>query len=547
MCIQVILETVVNHIMSSPFRLLFIVFCRAYSRKCYEILRFCHQRRIIDLTSPKLILTSPQLVLRNYNHPLLMDAIRKGDYELIRLVLEPMPRGSSCTPQDILTRVYEYEFGNTGKRRESILSFACSKYFEGNGNDSILCSLLSPRVVGSHITNITLAGVALRRLPIVLFHENLKSLDVRENNLDSLPSNDKTGNQRKLNWNCQLLQVLNISHNLFTELYVDLFNLPHLKRLLAAANKIQHVPMAVWTAPALQHLDLDDNLIVSLPCPAIIPKQGSMRFSSFFPTSPTSLQPEDIVVLSSARQMYVNLEAHSSEELNKSQSGFCLKTLYLNGNQLTEIPSGLPCLAPLLHTLKVARNRIMDLGYTSDYPALLQTLDAMNNSITRGIRPSLHPPEFHCVQSHLVSTSRHCSHFNHYKMSNLKFLYLTGNRLEDLQIELTRTEADINNQSVRFEDITFKSEMLFPRLQGLRLNKNYLSRVPENIHKLEKLCELQIEDNPNIRRLPLNLYHLSGLFTFKFDGIGDPLIHELKRINTSTADVLYYMRALETE
>ena len=140
-----------------------------------------------------------------------------------------------------------------------------------------------------------------------------------------------------------------------------------------------------------------------------------------------------------------------------------------------------------------------------------------------------------------------CSHFNHYKMSNLKFLYLSGNRLEDLQIELTRTEADINNQSVRFEDITFKSEMLFPRLQGLRLNKNYLSRVPENIHKLEKLCELQIEDNRNIRRLPLNLYHLSGLFTFKFDGIGDPLIHELKRMNTSTADVLYYMRALETE
>ena len=211
-----------------------------------------------------------------------------------------------------------------------------------------------------------------------------------------------------LNWNCPTLQVLNISQNLFTALHVDLFNLPHLNRLLAAGNKIQEVSKDMWTAPALQHLDLDDNLIASLPCPATVPRQGTVRLSAFFATSP-SLHLEDTVVLPSTRQAYVNFEAQSSEELHKTHSGFCLKTLYLNGNQLTEIPRGLPCLAPLLDTLKVARNRITDLGYTSDYPALFQTLDAMNNSIARGIQPSLHLPEFHCVQSHLVNTSFQCS------------------------------------------------------------------------------------------------------------------------------------------
>ena len=521
---------------------------RAYSRKHYMILRFFHQHRIIDLTSPKLTLTSPQLVLRNYHHPLLMDAVRKGDYKLLRLVLEPMPSGSFCSPQDILTRVYEYEFGNTGKRKESILSYACSKYFEENGNDSTLGSLLSPEVLGSHITNVTLVGVGLRRLPIVLFHKTLKSLDVRENNIDFLPSG--TADQSRLNWNCPVLHVLNISHNLFTTLHPDLFRLPCLSKLIAAGNKIQDVPRDIWTAPALQHIDLDDNLISALPCPANIPRQGSLIFSPFFspPTSPTLVANQEGVSLSSMRQAFVNYEAHSSEELHKSQSGFCLMTIYLSGNQLTEIPKGLPCLAPFLHTLKVARNKITDLGYTSDYPAFLQTLDASNNSISSGIKPTLQPLQFPCLQSSLlVNTPSLCSHFNNYKMRNLKFLYLSGNRLKYLQIEIMKSDLEISNQSFCIDDTSFQSEMLFPRLQGLRLSNNCLTRFPENIHKLERLCELAIDENPNIQRLPLNLYHLSGLFTFKFHGIGDPIIHELKMFKSSTADLLYYLRALETE
>ena len=132
-------------------------------------------------------------------------------------------------------------------------------------------------------------------------------------------------------------------------------------------------------------------------------------------------------------------------------------------------------------------------------------------------------------------------------MSNLKFLYLSGNRLKDLQIEVIKLDLEISNRSIGIEDASFQSEMLFPRLQGLRLSSNCLTRFPENIHKLERLCELAIDENPNIQRLPLNLYHLSGLFTFKFHGIGDPIIHELKNFKSSTADLLYYLRALETE
>ena len=469
-----------------------------------------------------------------------MDALRRNDYALFQIIMDSQGENSAS---DIITKVYEYDFGNTGKWRESPLSFACRMHSEGNRQ--ILESFLSPQVVGTQLTHITLAEIGLRHLPADLFHENLKSLDARGNNLSDLPR--AIPELESLNWNCPQLKVFNISNNLFESIHPDLFQLPSLTKLIAAGNKIKTLSKGMWSAPSLQHLDLSSNRISSLPCPATMPRARNLGFRysmvSLACTSFASLYSSDSGFLPSVRQSYINLDVQSPEELHKSQSGFGLITLDLTANQLTGVPIGLSCLAPFLNTLKLGKNQITDLGNVQCYPPLLQTFDANQNAITCGIKASDNLAPAQCFQSQFTNVSSTCHHCNHQKLSHLKFLYLSNNQLEDLPIDFESVVSDYSVEPVNRHSPEVK--LLFPRLQGLRMSKNHLKEVPANIHKLDRLCELAFDGNPDIRRLPLNIHRLTNLFTFKYQGIGDPIVHELAKFK-NTADMLYYLRARET-
>ncbi len=503
-----------------------------------------------------------------------MDAIRREDYELIQAILKPFKAGSNPA-QELLTQVYEYNFGNLGKWRESPLSFGCRMYLEGN--PQILKSLLSPQVAGTRICFITLAELGLRHLPFELFHENLKTLDVRGNNLSELPcaplefattGNSLTGSlgysamrsrmssyssdspdRDSLNWNCPELKVINLSSNLFNSLPRDLFHLPSLNKLFASGNNIQSVDMDMWLAPQLEHLDLSNNQISSLPVPATISRPKSSLFLNLVPSpSLQSFRSSHPSFLHSSRQAQMNFDVQSSEELNRSQSGFALMLLDLANNKLWEVPAGLPCLAPMLMTLKLAKNRITDLGCISLYPPLIQNLDVSSNSVAFGIRAQDSRNATlasNCCQSQLTGASPVCYHYNHQRLSHLKFLYLSRNKLEELQLEY-KAYPELEHSSCATTSPpapTFKQ--LFPRLQGLRISNCLLREVPANIHKQNRLCELSIDGNERILQLPLKIHRLTSLFTFKYNGIGDPIVRELESFK-STADILYYLRARET-
>lgn len=222
--------------------------------------------------------------------------------------------------------------------------------------------------------------------------------------------------------------------------------------------------------------------------------------------------------LESVKHSYINYDIDPSS-LHRSQVGFALQSLDLSGNNLRDIPRSLPCLTPLLQTLKLARNQLQSLGQASDYPPNLHMLDVKNNGIVNPLMASLIPPTINCVQSEVTSVSPVCSHTRHENLSNLKFLYLSGNRLDKLDIEYDRPPVE---QSL--EDSTEPLEatlnpgpkkLLFPKLQGLQISHNHLTELPENIHKLEKLCELAFDNNPRIQRLPTGLHRLTGLFTLR--------------------------------
>ena len=509
-------------------------------------MKFCHQRKYATLSSPQLILSSPQLVQKNYQLPILIDAVRREDFEFIKLVV-----GLSRNPTSIFNQPFEWQYGS-GKRRETLLSYACSKFLQvDGGNQQILLTMLSPQGIGKSLTQIVLVGVGLRQLPAVILHENLRILDIQENNLSSYPTEDTTGSS--LSWKCQELEVFNFSHNLFTYIHPDIFHLPCLLRLNASHNNIQEVPKELWTAPRLRHLDLSHNKLQMLPCPPSINMANSIdipqhvaRSFSFRSRLP-GINSSRVGYLQSTRRTYINFDIQSSSDLHKSQVGFGLHTLDLSSNQLMAVPRGLACLAPLLNSLKLNNNRITDLGCVSDYPPGLKTLDVSCNGVVQGIQMS-GLDSFACVQSQLTNAPSSCSHLSHQRMNYLLFLYLSSNRLEDLSVHFPKQEISfeltIPGQEEQEEEE--KVELIFPHLQGLRLSNNRLCRLPENIHLLEKLSELTFDGNPGIRQLPPNLHLLTKLFTIKYEGISDPIVMELRNFK-SAPDILYYLKARATQ
>ena len=527
--------------------MLLVSVLRAYTRHHYEILRFCHLNRFISLYSPMLKIKSNTSNLRVSHRPLAIDAMYEEDFTMLEIIL-----GLPDTPNNFLSVVYEYDHGQA-KDKESVMSLACRRHMDGSKR--LLRRILTMDIQSKFLTSITLSGLGLRRIPVDIFHVNLLSLDIRENNLNEYPCAHLT-DQNYLGWNCPMLETLNFSNNFFTYIHPDIFSLPSLFRLLMNGNVIQEVPAQMWTAPHLNTLELSNNLILDLPCPPRVHRTCSgnpflfgYRTMSLHRRRNEAMVDGGEVCLQSLRKSSIN---YNSRSIHRVSVNFVLHMLDLSGNHLTSVPRGLACLAPLLRTLKLSKNRITSMGTVYDYPSFLQSLDLSDNGLTRGVDP---PPIItasntgNCIQSQLV-TKQHpsCLHQQHVNFSCLKYLYLGNNSIADLVLEYeseansehsdTYSEFDLlKNASVSSQLVLF-----FPNLQGLRISNNSLTRIPENIHKLTKLRELVVSHNELISALPPLLHRLTSLFVFRHEGIADPIVQELAHFK-NTAEILYYLKA----
>ena len=493
-------------------------------------------------------ITSKDVIIGCSGRPLMIDAIHQEDYAIIRKIIDSQSEKQKhqCA-QDLLTKVYTYGFGNLGKRRESLISYACREYLDGN--QQILPALLSPQIAGNALTHIKIEDISLYEIPIALFNQRLKVLELKRNGLSALPISE--ANKQGL---CENLTSLTVSENSLFALPENLFRLPSLVKLDASGNQIEKVPMEIWTGPVLKDLILSRNRISSLPCPSYRHLDDGQEFvhhksfSHLFPISSSS----QVMLLVSTRQAYFESAVKSSSKTQ--QPGFGLTNLDLSSNCLSIVPRGLPCLAPLLKLLKLNSNCITHLGHPSDYPSTLVTLDVSKNAAVQCIQPSPEPPKVVCIQSQLEQKSGSCSHFSHASLSKLKFLYLNHNQLTSVLLE-TQAGGGRNNAggNVEEEERGRKRggsgggreseqptmELLFPQLQSLRLSSNQLQQVPQSVHKQRELCELAIDGNPRISHIPSNLHNLTQLFVLKYTGVSDPVVDELKRFETAQQMLIY--------
>ena len=545
----------INVVHYLPTYIHYMYVCRAYSRRRHDVLVFCHQQGFVDL-----IQQSPSL--GNCSRPILIDALHTEQYELLKGIIQSCEdKDKTLCVQKLLTKLYD-----SGVGKDTLVSYACRAY--GDSNPNLLPSLLSRDTLTCNLTHIKIEGVDLDSVPLPIFSAQLIHLDLSKNRLESLPIMDVLTQDL-----CSNLHEFIIASNAFTVLPAEMFHLPCLTKLDARNNSIQSVPKEMWTAPCLEELFLGKNAIASLPCPDYIYlREGlhSLSVKQHTTTSSYNLSSSDTEHVESTRESFMTTLVPRSD--SQLAGGFKLKILDLSTNQLTEIPPGLPCLAPHLRTLKLNGNCIDHLGHPCNYPQLLEKLDANKNMCKSCIQWCAEPPNLVCAQSQLRQEHSACLHIGHQVLTNLKYLFLEDNSLKCVMLEEDRqrlvqmkSESSDWGSGVSLDPKVVNREgvkagererapsvpvapptLMFPKLESLRVGNNQLDRVPSGIHRQIEMRELKLDNNAGITHLPSNLHLLQELFFFSFNGISDPVVSELRSCS-NTPEQLLYLKAREKE
>lgn len=456
---------------------------------------------------------------RKTNYPIFLAAVGDKRLEVIEMIFAHEDKRP--LPDRILSRPYSL-CKDTEFPKASAIGVAAEMCLEGRPD--VLNEMLAHQVIGKHLVNVSLSELELSAVPVELFHVNLSSLSLSHNHLSELPPVSS--------WKCSNLAYFNLSSNDFREIPAGIFSLPKLISLDMKNNKIRQLDISMWTAPSLKSLYLSSNLIESLPVPHL-----DLTGVSLLQREVKSPGSAERATCNSIRHGFVDLSEHD-DSYYRSNSGFNLEFLDISENRLTSLPVGLPCLAPMLQTLKLNKNLIPHFGRFSAYPVLLKSLDLSSNEGEVSILPNEVPHRRVCYQSK-TGEVLYCSHTDHWRLANIQHLNLSKNRLKEVIVD--QSVPPPLPHSASSEDTLF-----FPKLHSLYLNDNQLTQIPVGIHKQELLGTLDIRDNPNIKELPLKLHLLKNLISFQYKGIGDPIIGALDTLK-DTPQILYYLRARQTK
>lgn len=224
-----------------------------------------------------------------------------------------------------------------------------------------------------------------------------------------------------------MLEELDLQKNHIFILPPSLFKLPSLRRLNASNNLICSLPFDMWTSSSLVELNLANNRLDNLPyypdnsvsesCdqrdhsssgfspPGMEAGKGNVSFPCQHAMNHSGVEIGDAAPVGEQVDLrkeysvipatYVNCwQERVQVEIMSSVQDFDrkverhsqLKELVLTGNQFDEVPYGLPCLAPGLEKLCLARNRLREVGSPSLYPARLKSLDLSHNLISGDVK-----------------------------------------------------------------------------------------------------------------------------------------------------------------
>ena len=396
-------------------------------------------------------------------------------------------------------------------------------------------------------TSINLSANNLETVPIMIFQlPSLRFLYLSENKLSALPSTSSETDDFEMmsitdNWNSPTLEELELQNNELTQVPKVLFQMPMLHSINLTNNKLTTLPFDMWAAPRLKVLLVENNCLTYLPYSNEEVRNRPVTSSVRKERIPASSLPSVVGLsengkkLDPLQSMHVyskrptwdgNEDDDEDDEdvhyLNKSG----LNKLDLSGNRFTMLPVGLPCLAQNLSRLILKKNKITEVDSITLLPYSLTTLDLSGNGLRKfDLSEQKQKTEDVCFAivrkqmstrplSYPAVRAKFCTHCRHRQLSDLTHLVLSDNNLDNLPL----------SQRVVKGFIESAQKILFPNLKTLDLGKNRLSSVPTFIGKLNRLCSISLENNPNIDVLPSELGLCSELYELKIDqsNIKDP-------------------------
>lgn len=260
------------------------------------------------------------------------------------------------------------------------------------------------------ITRLDLSNNWLAWVPPVIFQlQSLKVLNIAQNKIERLPTVDdfddstkyKTKHQAK-GYSAPFLEELYLQDNRLDVLPVEIFSLPSLTILDVSNNKLSSLPYQMWKSPKLKELNAAFNLLKELPtmpneeaseCGSVCSLDSSRSAETDIGT-PQDLPPtfnnieQELFVqqyeLDHKNIWSKNIEVieHSLVNEGDNDSQYCqISWLNLAHNQFTSVPPLLPCLAVNLSRLNLSYNRLRSMSHITSYPATLKQLELSGNQI----------------------------------------------------------------------------------------------------------------------------------------------------------------------
>ncbi|XP_035484276.1 PH domain leucine-rich repeat-containing protein phosphatase 2 isoform X3 [Scophthalmus maximus] len=313
---------------------------------------------------------------------------------------------------------------------------------------SSICNLETLHCQRNQLGTLTLSGFTLRmlhagsnRLTTVNIYpvpNQLTHMELSQNLLEYLPD-----------WvcDCRKIEMLDVTHNLLSELPSRLLNSLSLRKLLAGNNRLQRVPDLLDHVP-LEALDLQHNKLAELP-ESLFYKALNLKF------------------LNASANALENIPPSSQSEESLST----LQELYLTGNNLNEDCGALLVGHQNLRVLHIAYNRL--LSFPASKLSKLELLEELNLSGNK--LKTIPSTVSSCKRLHtLIAHSNHITVFPEIlNLPEIKLVDLSCNELTEIQLPdslpATLQELDLTgNSSLMLEHKTLN---LFSHITTLKLDQ----------------------------------------------------------------------------
>ncbi|XP_039985985.1 PH domain leucine-rich repeat-containing protein phosphatase 2 isoform X1 [Xiphias gladius] len=248
---------------------------------------------------------------------------------------------------------------------------------------SSICNLETLHCQRNQLGTLTLSGFTLRMLHassnclttvnIYPVPNQLTHMELSQNLLEYLPD-----------WvcDCRKIEMLDVTHNLLSELPSRLLNSLSLRKLLAGNNRLHRVPDLLDHVP-LEALDLQHNKLAELP-ESLFYKALNLKYlnvsANALESIPPSSQSEES--LSTLQELYLtrnNLNENCGALLVGHQN---LRVLHIAYNQLLSFPASKLSKLELLEELNLSGNNLKTIPSTVSSCKRLHTLIAHSNHIT---------------------------------------------------------------------------------------------------------------------------------------------------------------------